>query len=79
MKHLTIDEIIEFVMTDSISTESMTLMTSVTTHIVRCPECLKKVQAYQHLYEKFKDLEDRGVVFDLLNGYDVDGDADPDR
>lgn len=54
-------------------------MTSVTTHIVKCPECLKKVQAYQRLYEKFKELEDRGEVFDLLKGFDVDGDADPGR
>lgn len=47
MKHLTIDEIINFVTFDTISEENLKLAAMVNNHIMVCERCREKVKAYQ--------------------------------
>lgn len=55
MKHLTTDEIINFVTIDNISKENLELAAAVNGHILLCDKCREKVKAFQ-------------AVSDLLTG-----------
>jgi hypothetical protein len=61
MKHLTIDEIIDFVTSENI-TDSLVLASRVNGHIVRCQECFNKVRAFQNVYD---GLVDAGTTADI--------------
>ncbi len=50
MKHLTIDEIIDFVTSENI-TDSLALASRVNGHILRCQTCFNKVRAFQNVYD----------------------------
>ena len=56
MKHITVDEIIDFVTDETLDAKSMENASKVTAHICKCSECLKKVQAFQKVYEEFERL-----------------------
>lgn len=47
MKHLTADEIIDFVTMESITQASIERAARVNCHIMQCDECRKKVEAFQ--------------------------------
>lgn len=47
MKHLTADEIIDFVTMESITQASIEHAARVNCHIMQCDECRKKVEAFQ--------------------------------
>ena len=47
MKHLTVDRITEFVNMHIMDAASLELAAEVTEHIRACPDCLRKVRAYQ--------------------------------
>ncbi len=47
MKHLTENEIIDFVSMNSINQESIGLAAAVNSHIMQCDECREKVKAFQ--------------------------------
>lgn len=56
MRHLTVDEIIDFVSMDRINAETLQLASTVNTHIGKCEKCLRKVRAFQLLYDEFVKL-----------------------
>ena len=47
MKHLTSDEIINYVSAEKIDDDFLKLADTVNLHIEQCDECLKKVRAFQ--------------------------------
>ena len=53
MKHLTTDEIIDFVSMNQINSETLKLASTVNTHIGKCEKCLRKVRAFQLVYDEF--------------------------
>ena len=56
MKHLTVDEIIEFVSFTELNSEAINLSASVNGHIRECEKCLKLVRAFQMIYDEFSRL-----------------------
>lgn len=53
MKHLTVDEIIQFVSLTELNSEAINLSASVNEHIRKCGKCLKLVRAFQMIYDEF--------------------------
>lgn len=60
MKHLTVDEIIEFVSLTELNGEAINLSASVNGHIRECEKCLKLVRAFQMIYDEFSRLSSGG-------------------
>lgn len=60
MKHLTIDQIIDFVSICRLDAASLELSCLVNEHIRECDECLGLVNAYQDVYDEFKRLQNVG-------------------
>lgn len=60
MKHLTIDEILDFVSFETLDATSLQLATKVNSHIRTCEECFRKVQAFQMIYDEFVRLGTHG-------------------
>lgn len=60
MKHLTVDEIIQFVSLTELNDEALALSVVVNSHIRRCKECLNLVRAFRLLYEEFSRIENGG-------------------
>ena len=56
MNHLTIEEILDFVSMNQINDKTLKLASKVNTHIRRCPECLRKVNAFQTVYDEFERM-----------------------
>lgn len=53
MKHLTVDEIIEFVSLTELNSEAIKLSASVNGHIRECEKCLTLVRSFQMIYDEF--------------------------
>ena len=53
MDHLSVEEIIDFVSISELDGASLELASRVNSHILKCPECLRKVEAFGELYEAF--------------------------
>lgn len=53
MRHLTVEEIIDFVSIREWTEESLALIARVNGHIRSCDACLKRVQAFRLIYEEF--------------------------
>ena len=51
MKHLTVDEIIDFVSISTIETAALEKAAMVTTHIRDCGMCMRRVRAFQLVYD----------------------------
>ena len=60
MEHLTVDEMIRFVSLTELNAEAVELSASVTRHIRKCRDCLKRVQAFQMIYDEFTELCEHG-------------------
>ncbi len=56
MEHLTIDEITDFVLMDSVDEKCLILASKVNTHIGHCRECFEKVRAVQSICDNFANL-----------------------
>lgn len=56
MRHLTVDEMIDFVSMDRINAETLKLASTVNAHIGQCEKCLRKIRAYQLVYDEFVKL-----------------------
>lgn len=56
MSHLTIDQIIDFVSMNQINDETLKLASTVNKHIGKCEKCLRKVRAFQLVYDEFVKL-----------------------
>ncbi len=54
MKHLTVNEIIDFVSVEKLDAESLALISKVNSHILKCDKCLCKVRAFTAVYEEMK-------------------------
>jgi len=53
MDHLKTEEIIDFVSFDKLNDATIKLASRVNTHICRCDECLRRVRAFQTVYDEF--------------------------
>lgn len=53
MKHLTVEDIIDFVSFNELTAETLDLASKVNGHIRSCEECLKKVDAFQTVFDEF--------------------------
>lgn len=56
MKHLTVDEIVDFVTFEKIDNKSLENAAKVNTHIRQCSGCLRKVRAFQMVYDEFEKM-----------------------
>jgi len=54
MKHLTVEEMIDFVSFDKLDEKSLTLAAKVNAHISECACCRKNVKAFQVVYDEFE-------------------------
>lgn len=52
MKHLTVDEIMDFVSFNKLDEKTVCLAKRVNSHIMNCAECRKKVAAFQEVYDE---------------------------
>ena len=66
MKHLSIDEILDFVSLAELNSESIELSATVNGHIRKCEKCLKLVRAFQMIYDEFAILNVGGAFKDFL-------------
>ncbi len=57
MKHLSIDEIIDFVSLTELNGDSITISATVNGHIRKCEKCLKLVRSFQMVYDAFSRLQ----------------------
>jgi len=60
MRHLTVDEILDFVSLTELNDEAMQLSAAVNGHIRNCDKCLKLVRSFQMIYDEFMKLNTSG-------------------
>lgn len=60
MKHLTVDEMMEFVSLTELNADAIMLSAAVNGHIRKCDKCLKCVQAFQLIHDEFSNLRNNG-------------------
>ncbi len=53
MKHLTIEEMIDFVSFHDMKPETLALASRVAAHVLVCESCREKVEAFQKIYDEF--------------------------
>ncbi len=79
MKHLTVDEIIEFVSLTELNGEAINISASVNGHIRECEKCLKLVRAFQTIYDEFSrlssDSDIKKHIIDKVLKDDVENEA----
>lgn len=63
MKHLTVDEVIQFVSLTELNSRAIQLSTAVNSHIRRCADCMRLVRAFQMTYDGFQGLAAEGALF----------------
>ncbi len=56
MKHLTVDEMLDFVSLTELNNESIQRSAAVNGHIRKCEKCLKLVRSFQLIYDEFSRL-----------------------
>lgn len=52
MEHLTVEQMIDFVSLTELNDEAIELSQQVNGHIRACDECMKKVRAFQDIYDE---------------------------
>lgn len=52
MKHLTVDEIIDFVSARTLDPDTLEKAAAVTTHMRVCRGCMRRVRAFQMVYDE---------------------------
>lgn len=67
MKHLTIDEMIDFVSFDKPDEESLELAAKVNAHIFKCDACREKVEAFQTVYDELVRMNKKEVFKSAVN------------
>lgn len=60
MKHLTVDEILDFVSLTELDARSIELSAVVNGHIGKCEKCLELVRSFQMIYDEFVRLNVSG-------------------
>ena len=66
MKHLTVDEIMDFVSLTELNSEAIRLSAYVNGHIRQCEKCLNLVRAFQMIYDEFSRLCIEGNFKDFV-------------
>ena len=76
MKHLSTDEILDFVTLESLDEDGLALSKRVNKHIRSCPSCMQKVTAFLEIHdelEKIKRLSlTRNVSYRLVSSREED-------
>ena len=62
MKHLTFEEIIDFISFQSLDENTVKLIQKVNGHICKCAACREKVKAYQTVADGFSGIADENSV-----------------
>lgn len=75
MKHVTAEEMIGFVSFDRIDPKTMANASAVTTHIRTCSDCLRRVNAFQLIYDELKDRGDLSALPQLAQAVREDAPA----
>ncbi len=70
MKHLTVDEMIDFVSFQTLDQKSLDNAARVTGHIRQCQACLRKVHAFQVMYDEMERMG-RSAEFHTVNAQDT--------
>lgn len=77
MKHLTVDEMIDFVSLTQLDSSTLMLAATVNEHIRTCQQCLKRVQAFQLIHDEFTKIVTCGD-FKMYYHESVAGDLHPE-
>ncbi len=67
MKHLTVEEMLDFVSLTELSRESITLAATVNGHTRRCEKCRKAVNAFQLIYDEFASYSAQDSFRDFIS------------
>lgn len=54
MKHVTVDEMIDFVSFETVDPKALENASNVTAHIRCCGDCLRRINAFQMIYDELK-------------------------
>ena len=60
MKHLSVDQIIEYVSMTKMNDEELNLSATVNEHICKCEKCFELVQSFQLISDEFTELRLKG-------------------
>ena len=66
MKHLSVEEMIDFVSFDKLNSESLEFAAKINAHIFNCDECRKKIEAFQTLDDQFEKMENKKELEDMV-------------
>ena len=75
MKLVTAEEMIDFVSFDRIDPQTLANASAVTTHIRTCSACLRRVNAFQMIYDELKDRGDLSALPQLAQAVRADAPA----
>lgn len=79
MIHLTKEEIIQFVSFDSLDAASLSFAGKVNTHLLECPECRKRVIAYQKMNDLLKAPGSGKEILEMAKETEQEADMEMDR
>ena len=74
MKHLTVDEFIDFVSMSRIDERSLLLASKVNTHIGECESCLRKLRAYQLVFDEMRRIGSKADYREKVYAIEKEGD-----
>lgn len=66
MKHLTVDEMIDFVSFDKVDAETLAKASYVNAHIRSCDQCLRKVRAFQTVYDELVRMGQKAAFREVV-------------
>ncbi len=79
MIHLTKKEIMKFVSFESLDAAALELAGKVNTHLLECPECRKRVIAYQKMNDLLKAPGSRKEIMEMEKETKREADMEMDR
>lgn len=82
MNHLTVDELIDFVSMNRMDEQSMELASKVNIHIGKCENCLRKLRAFQLVYDEMCKLGNksdyRKIAYTIERDFEHNGSSKQD-
>lgn len=79
MKHLTVDEMIDFVSINKLDDESLKLASVVSAHILQCDICRKKVEAFQIVYDELIKMTKNKNFSNIINKKVIDNEKNSEK
>ena len=67
MRHLTVDEMLDFVSLEELNEESIAYAAAVNSHTRKCEKCRRAVCAFQEIYDKFVQYSADGSFKDFVS------------